>query len=125
MTSVFAGLAMLAAAATAAPQQRVYTWKDANGVTHHSQTPPPAGQDFSTRGTRADPPAPAPASRPAAPAGNPDCEAGRRNLALLDQADSGAGIDTDGDGYADQALDDAERQRQRALAEAVIARHCR
>ena len=35
-------LALLIAAAPLAASE-VYSWKDARGVTHYSQTPPPAG----------------------------------------------------------------------------------
>lgn len=119
--------ALLTASLLATPvaAQELYQWKDANGVTHYSDTPPPAGAEHSVRhisqsgaATRA-----ATADETEAPAENEACQSARSNLALL-QSDGPVGEDTDGDGEPDRELDATQREAQLQLAEAAIRVHC-
>ena len=116
--------------------QTVYTWKDAKGVTHYSDAPPPKGeykdrQINSTPATPAKPTAtaaaaPATAAVPKQNAPMADdaiCAQARLNLANL-QGDAPVGPDADGDGKPDSTLDDAARAKQRELAQAAIAAKC-
>lgn len=117
-------LALLAAPAAA---QELYQWKDANGVTHYSDTPPPAGAEHSVRhigqtGT-AGRATGAEAGKPAEP-GSEACTAAKSNLELL-SGDEPVGEDTDGDGVVDRQLDPEQRQAQLQLAEAAIRVHCK
>jgi hypothetical protein len=104
----------------------VYQWKDAKGVTHYADTPPPSG-DFQARelhaaaGTRAAASAIAPAA--AKPTSDGNCTIARANLARL-QAGGALGLDADGDGKPDAVMDDSERANQLTLAERNIAKFC-
>ncbi len=119
--------AMLLSAPLAA--QQVYKWKDASGTTHFTSEPPPKGQQYEAREVdhhEATPPpadagTDAGAARPRAE--DPGCVTARTNLALL----AGTGplsTDTDGDGKPDKVLTDADRTRQRNLAQAIIDAKC-
>ena len=101
-------LVLLAAAGTASAQQ-YYKWKDANGVTHYTRTPPPEGTQADRVAVRPGPVAPAPAAD-AAPAAsaqgmsgdvaqrrNAACETARANLGTL-EANPFVSMDKDGDG---------------------------
>jgi hypothetical protein len=103
--------------------ENVYQWKDAKGVTHSSDSPPP-GQKYETRRIDGNAQAmeAAPSSAPA-PAEDPQCTTAKQNLALLG---SGASVmrDTDGDGKPDKALSDEERISQKSLAEAAAKAYC-
>lgn len=111
-------LLLASANAVAGP---VYKWKDANGVTQYSETPP-AGRKYETREQARSPQATASAEAPAAPVPEP-CSTARANLALLE----GTGQvmhDTDGDGKPDTALTPEQRSAQKGLAEAAIKAYC-
>ena len=116
-------LLLLAAGLCAnASATNVYQWKDAKGVLHSSDKPPP-GQKYETRridqrGQTVDT---APAEK-AAP--NPQCLTAQQNLSLLS---SGVEVqqDTDGDGKPDVTLDDQGRANQKALAEAAVKAYCK
>ncbi len=117
--SCLGGLLLLASANVVAGP--VYKWKDANGVTQYSETPP-AGRKFETREQARRPQAAASAEAPASPVPAP-CSTARANLALLE----GPGQvmqDTDGDGKADAALTPEQRSAQKGLAEAAIKAYC-
>ena len=112
----------LCASATVAATN-VYQWKDAKGVTHSSDKPPP-GQKYDTRRIDASAQAAGAASTAApAPTEDPQCATARQNLALLG---SGAPVmrDTDNDGKPDKALSDDERAAQKSLAEAAAKAYC-
>ena len=113
-------LLLVAAAATA---EDIYQWKDANGVTHYSQTPPPSG-DYKTHaaraGDRANKAAPVVAS---APAESAQCSTARKNIAMLEGKDA-VQQDTDGDGKPDKTLSDADRGNQLELARAMLKANC-
>ena len=110
---------LLAAAPTLAQQQRVYQWKDANGVTHYTDTPPPQthkSRDIDDRGT------PAEASK-AKVEESRQCLDARANLQRL-QGGQAVGIDTDGDGKADRNLTADERASQVELNHAAVKAYC-
>lgn len=113
------GLLALPAAA-----QELYQWKDANGVTHYSDTPPPAGSEHSVRYIRQNGAATsASSSVEEGPAESDACLAARNNLEML-RGEGPVGEDTDGDGIADNELDASQREAQLQLAEAAMRVHC-
>src|SRR5690606_41550415 len=65
--------------ASTAYAAEVYQWKDANGVTHYSQTPPPRGSYQQRQITSVGASAAPQAARAEAPADNPQCVAARAN----------------------------------------------
>ncbi|MFZ5657606.1 MAG: DUF4124 domain-containing protein [Pseudomonadota bacterium] len=109
-------LALLPLAASAG---EVYTWKDARGVTHYSDSPPP-GRKATTRPM--DDRRPPPAAAPKAVV-NADCSNARSNLALL-QGTGKVGVDENKDGKPDRELTAAERASRLKLAEAQIDTYC-
>ena len=123
---------LLAAGPLAA--QTVYTWKDAKGVTHYSDAPPPKGE-YSESKVKAPPPAtPAATAAAAAPAATAPrekppitdeaaCAQARQNLARL-EGDAPVGPDADGDGQPDTTFNAEERAKQRQLAQAAITASC-
>lgn len=117
------GFSLLLAGASASAGD-LYQWKDANGVTHYSQTPPASGRyeerSESGRATAAPVDATATATRPAEPA---ECTTARANAALL-EGQAALQQDTDGDGKPDKTLDDTERANQLELARAVLKARC-
>ncbi|MDR6991886.1 DUF4124 domain-containing protein [Luteimonas sp. 3794] len=126
-------LALLLAAAPLAASE-VYSWKDARGVTHYSQTPPPAGTRFEVRSMQGNPAAstqatPAPATTtPAAPAAtaktgdSTQCELARSNVAALRGDGAVQQVDADG---TPRELGSNERADQLALSEAAVRAYCR
>ena len=98
----------------------IYQWKDASGVTHYSDTPPPSA--YKQRNIyNPDPDAPPAANK--APAENPACTTARNNIALL-QNNQTVRMDSDGDGKPDKVLDDKGRANQLALAQAMLNANC-
>ncbi|TAA28738.1 DUF4124 domain-containing protein [Pseudoxanthomonas winnipegensis] len=111
-------------AAPLAHAQSMYQWKDAQGVTHYSDTPPPKSNlqgrqinpaDAMARGE-------APASAKAAPAENAQCTTARLNQRILSNntpvRQAGA------DGKPGALLTDSERASQRELADAAVKAYC-
>ena len=103
----------------------VYQWKDANGVTHYSQTPPDKGaytQRVIAQNGSAAPVAQTAASgttattADAAASANPQCATARKNIAAL-EGKAAVQQDTDGDGKPDKTLSDAERASQLEFAQ--------
>ena len=139
-------LAALSIAAVADAQQ-VYSWKDAKGVTHYSDSPPPAGASTkreilvpavapvasvsrapAAQVAKAAKPAEAKPEKPvetdaqrAARAEN--CKTAQANLAIL-QGKSAVAVDEDGDGKNDKVLDDKARAAEAQAAQDVITTHC-
>ena len=110
---------LLVAAPGLAQQQRVYQWKDANGVTHYTDMPPAQShrsRDIDNKGN-----APEIASVKAVE--NPQCAASRDNLQRL-QANQVLGVDTNGDGKSDRNLSSDERASQIELNQAAIKAYC-
>jgi len=120
MRTLFCLSCLLLASAPAGAGQ-VYKWKDANGVTQYSETPPPGS--FETRTLTRDPGGRAEATDTSEAPVPAQCTTARDNLALLD---GGGPVmqDTDGDGTAETPLSDAQRDNQRALAEAAAKAYC-
>jgi hypothetical protein len=112
--------AALAVASAPAAAEKVYQWKDANGVTHYADAPPASGEYRDRDVASRDPAVP---EAPQSVAEAPDCARARQNLANL--ASGGpVGFDEDGDGVMDGAMDAAQREEQARLAQAAVARHC-
>ena len=110
---------LLVAAPSLAQQQRVYQWKDAQGVTHYTDMPPTQqhrSRDIDNKGN-----APEIASVKAVE--NPQCAASRDNLQRL-QANQVLGVDTNGDGKSDRNLSSDERASQIELNQAAIKAYC-
>lgn len=103
----------------------VYQWKDARGVTHYSDSPPPKGASKVREigdGPPAQPQTPAKAATTPA-ADNAQCAQARLNLMRL-QGNAVVGLDADRDGKPDAPLSAADRAAQVTLAEAAIKGHC-
>jgi hypothetical protein len=112
--------AALALACAPAAAEKVYQWKDANGVTHYADAPPASGayrdRDVGSR----DPAVPQAAK---ADTESPDCARARLNLENL-ASEGPVGFDEDGDGVMDGAMDAAQREEQVRLAQSMVERHC-
>jgi hypothetical protein len=118
-------VALLAAAATAHATD-LYQWKDAKGVTHYTDAPPPKGQYqarslVTPEGTAPAPQAPAAAPKKTTADGN--CTLARANLDRL-QAGGTVGPDNDGDGKPDTTFSAEQTVQQKQLAESDIKRWC-
>jgi hypothetical protein len=120
-----ATFACLLLAGTALAQSGgVYQWKDAQGVTHYSDAPPPKGQYQARDIHHRDGAAPAPTAADAATtAASANCTLARTNLERL-KAGGDIGLDANGDGKPDAALGAEERERQTRLAEINIKAFC-
>lgn len=118
LPGLVAGLCLVLA--TPAFAAKVYQWKDAKGVTHYSDSPPPdqviKGRNVSDKGGQE---APAVAK----PVVNANCTNARSNLTVL-QGSAPVSIDEDKDGKPDRNIDDGERANRTALAEAQIKTYC-
>jgi hypothetical protein len=112
----------LLAASGVADAATLYQWKDAQGVTHYSETPPPGGK-YQVRRVDSRGGAPAEPSEAAAPAESANCLSARKNLDILDKPGK-VMTDRDGDGKPDGELDETQRSAQKALAEAAIKAYC-
>jgi hypothetical protein len=114
-------LLLAAGLCASAAATNVYQWKDAKGVTHSSDKPPPGTKydtrRIDTRGQTVE------SAAPAAPSDSPQCVTAKQNVQLL-----GSGValqqDTDGDGKPDKTLGDDERASQKNLAEAAVKAYC-
>lgn len=134
-------LILLAAACPLAFAQ-AYKWKDAQGVTHYSDAPPPGSAKVekitmkggvTTPATGSTAPASAPATAPAAPApatavaDNPAnraklCDQLRKNLDILQKE---AIVSMDNGKGGQQQLDAAGRQRQVETTQAQMTLYCK
>ena len=101
----------------------VYQWKDAKGVTHYSDAPPPKGQ-YQARDVRhRDDEAPAASANPA-PVTHKNCAVAKTNLDRL-KTGGDIGLDANGDGKPDAPLSDFQRKKLTELAEANIRTYCK
>lgn len=115
------GMALcLAAAAVSA--QSAYQWKDANGVTQYSSTPPPSGA-YKVRAVSSHGASIAATATAAQPTESAQCTTARANLKVL-QGKGAVQIDSNGDGKPDKTLTEADRGNQAALAEATLKANC-
>jgi hypothetical protein len=115
-------LLVLAGACTTALAGKIYQWKDAKGVTHYADSPPP---DQQVKNRRIDNRG-APVAEDTAvgkSVENPQCTSAKLNLQIL-AGNTGVQQDTDGDGKPDKTLNDDERANQRGLAEAAVKAYC-
>lgn len=122
LSSGLCALLMLVSAAAGATD--LYKWKDAKGVTHYTETPPPTGQRYEARRIDARSGTAAIAAPEAATPESADCLTARRNLELL----SGKGEVTMGAGAGGKPgtpLDPDARAAQRNLAEAAAKAYCK
>ena len=101
----------------------VFQWKDANGTTHYSQTPPSSGAYQQRVINHTGSAAPAAIAAAAAPADNAQCRTARSNITAL-QGKTDVQEDTNGDGKPDKTLNTAERTGQLELAEAAVKAYC-
>ena len=102
----------------------VFQWKDANGVTHYSQTPPTDGKFQHRYISHREPDASGNSTASTGgPQESPQCTTARRNLELI-----GSGValqvDSDGDGKPDRQISDAEREKQLQLNQTVMRVQC-
>lgn len=123
MQRLAVGIALcLVVAAASAQTKAAYQWKDANGVTQYSSTPPPSGA-YTVRAVNTQGASPAVAAQPAQAAENPQCATARTNLQSL-RGKAEVRIDSDGDGKPDKTLSAEERANQTTLAEATLKANC-
>ncbi|HEY1070850.1 DUF4124 domain-containing protein [Thermomonas sp.] len=112
-------LALAAAVTPAIAQQRVYQWKDANGVTHYTDVAPK--QSHQARDIEVQD------GRPATPAAkaqeSEQCTNARANVARLQGGDP-IGMDANGDGKPDRNLTADERKAQLDLNQAAVKAFC-
>ena len=115
-------LLLLASACTSALAQKVYQWKDAKGVTHYSDSPPPNQQVKDRRiDNRGEPIAEAGVAGKSVE--SPQCATAKLNLRIL-AGTNAVQQDTDGDGKPDKTLGDTDRANQRELATAAVKAYC-
>ena len=111
----------LALAGSAIAQQKVYQWKDAQGRTHYSSSPPASGK-YTIRGQATAPATPVAGTAAAKPE-SAQCATARSNLATL-RGNSNVRIDSDGDGKPDRLMNPEEHANQVKLAESIIGTSC-
>ena len=112
-------LALAAAATPAIAQQRVYQWKDANGVTHYTDVAPK--QSHQTREIEAQDGRPA--TQAAKVPESEQCTSARANVTRLQGGDP-IGMDANGDGKPDRNLSADERKAQLDLNQAAVKAFC-
>jgi hypothetical protein len=102
----------------------LYQWKDARGVTHYADAPPPKGR-FQSRNlhVRDGEAAGLPATAKPAGSANANCTIAQANLQRL-ASGGNVGLDANGDGKPDAVMDAAEQARQRDLAQQQINVYC-
>ncbi len=115
-------LLVLASVCTTALAGKIYQWKDAKGVTHYADSPPPDQQVKDRRIDNRGAPV-VESTAVGKSVENPQCTSARLNLQIL-AGNTGVQQDTDGDGKPDKTLNDEDRANQRGLAEAAIKAYC-
>jgi Domain of unknown function (DUF4124) len=101
----------------------VYQWKDASGVTHYSQTPPPQGKFQARSIYHREPATNAQPTVAANTTESPQCSTARKNIDLL-QSGAKLQMDSDGDGKPDRDLSDSDRDKQLQIAQTVSRVNC-
>jgi len=118
-------IAALLLASTAATAGDLYQWKDAHGVTHYADAPPPKGafkaRNLEIRDGQAAA-APVDAVKPKSSDAS-QCALARTNLARL-QAGGNVGVDANGDGQPDAPMSATEQTKQAELAQRQIHVFC-
>lgn len=103
----------------------LYQWKDAKGVTHYSDAPPPKGQ-YQARSVHVrdgEAAAAVVGQAKATTAASANCTLAKTNLDRL-KAGGDIGLDANGDGKPDAPLSAEERTKQTQLAESNIKTFC-
>ena len=124
MPRLVSGLTLGLAALLLAPPVfagQVYQWKDASGVTHFSDAPPPDQQQYQNRKLKDEPGRSGQAA--ATPAETPNCVTARKNLESL-KSDKPVGPDANGDGKPDQEMSAEDRANQVAQTEQTLKTYC-
>ena len=98
----------------------VYQWKDAKGVTHYSDSPPPGQQGVQNRHLED---GPAPTEAAAQPKEDPNCVTARSNLARL-KGSQPVGLDANGDGKPDSEMSAEDRAKQVQQTEQMLKNFC-
>lgn len=119
LSAVSLGFATLLLAAPAFAGT-VYQWKDAKGVTHYSDSPPPAQQGVQNRHLKD---GPAPPEAAATPNEAPNCVTARSNLARL-KGSQPVGLDADGDGKPDSEMSAEDRAKRVQQTEQMLKSFC-
>jgi hypothetical protein len=101
----------------------LYQWKDAKGVTHYSDAPPPKGQYQARNIQVRDGQKPPVAAAKVTTAASANCTLSKTNLERL-KAGGDIGLDANRDGTPDAPLNAEERARQVELAETNIRKFC-
>ena len=137
----------LACAAGLASAQQIYKWKDANGVTHFSQTPPASGTRYSKMRLANEPEVssnPSPSSSPASETNGEGNAATQQPVSAGTQADTPSNraelckqlssnisllqgkqpVVTGGSNGKQQLMSDDAREQQLATARAQQAQYC-
>lgn len=118
-------IAALLLACTAASAGDLYQWKDAHGVTHYADAPPPKGafkaRNLEIRDGQAAPAA-ADAVKPK-PSDASQCALAQTNLQRL-QTGGDIGVDANGDGKPDAPMSASEQAKQTELAQRQIHVFC-
>jgi hypothetical protein len=101
---------------------KVYQWKDAKGVTHYSDSPPPAQLGAKNRVLKDS----VPASTVAAvkPTEEDDCAIALKNLERLKSSSGPVGFDANGDGKLDKEMSADERAQQVQKSEWMLTTRC-
>lgn len=120
LTGLVALVALVGLCSTA-QAQKVYQWKDSQGVTHYSDSPPPGGAKDRRIDNRGEPESKTAAAKPAE---DPQCTMAKANLQVLDGKND-VQQDTDGDGKPDKTLGTNDRANQRELASAAVKAYCK
>jgi hypothetical protein len=122
--SVTLSCLLLALATPLASAQNMYQWKDANGVSHYSDTPPAGRELQGSRINARDAQARASGTPAAAPeADSPQCAQAKLNQATL--RNGGPVRQLGEDGKPGKELSAQERAGQLALAEAAAKAYCK
>ncbi|QIL21492.1 DUF4124 domain-containing protein [Thermomonas sp. HDW16] len=118
--AVIAAALLLVSALPSAAQQRVYQWKDANGVTHYTDLPPSQAHKTRDIDNKSGNPAEIASIKPVE---SQQCLNARSNLLRL-KGNEAIGTDTNGDGKPDRELSSEERSAQTDLNQAAIKAYC-
>lgn len=110
--------------ATAATATDMYRWKDHNGVTHYSESPPLSKTQEFRSFVIQNPKTPSQSNIADKPVNqSPACLNARHNLQLL-STNSKVMIDIDGDGKSETPLNADQVAQQKALAEEAVKASC-
>jgi hypothetical protein len=101
----------------------LYQWKDAKGVSHYSDAPPPKGQYKARNIQVRDGEKPAVVQAKLTTAASANCTLAKTNLERL-KAGGDIGLDANGDGKPDALLNAEEHATQLQLAETNIQKFC-